>query len=309
MNAPPLVSVIVPTHNRAPMLSDTLVDLVRQDVTFVYEVIVVDDGSTDATQAVVARAAASGAPSVRYVGQPPSGPNAARNAGLKAATGALYVLIDDDVAIPGSWLREMVAGWERRPDLGCYAGRIHLELEARFPRTCGRDPLGETELDLGDEERVITKAFSANMGISREAFATVGEFDEDLPIYGEEEAWLRRLEAAGGGALYVPAAELWHRRSWNDLRIRTLVRNRFRRGRSRYVNAPYVGVDRPTVPTALVRAFAGIRHLVGRRCAIGALNSVFWTGYAVEALVHRVRGPNYRVAVARPGRRSAPPGP
>src|SRR5205823_1288223 len=100
----PVVSVVVPTRDRAGYLDVTLASLADQDFAEPYEVIVVDDGSRDATLEVIAR---HGATLVTH--DPPHGPNAARNAGMAASDADLVAFVDDDVFAPRTWLRELVA--------------------------------------------------------------------------------------------------------------------------------------------------------------------------------------------------------
>jgi glycosyltransferase involved in cell wall biosynthesis len=99
----PLVSVVVPTFNRAKVLRDALDSIARQDVSNV-ETIVVDDGSTDDTEAVVA----SCGHAVQYVRQPHRGAAAARNTGVAHATGRFIAFLDsDDVWLPGKMHAEL----------------------------------------------------------------------------------------------------------------------------------------------------------------------------------------------------------
>src|SRR5687768_9263299 len=86
------ISVVVPAFNAARTLPACLDTLIRQEVGEPYEVIVVDDGSTDTTLAV----AASYGPPVRVVRQPHRGPAAARNAGIRAASGEIVLFTDAD---------------------------------------------------------------------------------------------------------------------------------------------------------------------------------------------------------------------
>src|SRR5207245_8530382 len=99
------VSVVVPTRDRAGYLEVTLASVADQDFAASYEVIVVDDGSGDRTPEVIARAG------VRSIVQdPPQGPNAARNAGVRAASADLIAFVDDDVFAPREGLRARVEG-------------------------------------------------------------------------------------------------------------------------------------------------------------------------------------------------------
>jgi glycosyltransferase involved in cell wall biosynthesis len=109
----PLLSVIIPTYNSARYLPLTLQSLFEQDFT-AYEVIVVDDGSTDET----AQAVAPFSERIRFVAQPNAGSAAARNRGLALAQGELVLFLDaDDLLLPGT-LRRRVDCLQKRPFLG-----------------------------------------------------------------------------------------------------------------------------------------------------------------------------------------------
>ena len=75
--------------------------------------------------------------------------NAARNAGVRAATGDLIVFIDDDVSVPPGWLDALLAGVAAAPDREVYGGPIRARLEGGGPRACGREPPPITTLDHG----------------------------------------------------------------------------------------------------------------------------------------------------------------
>ncbi|RBI82791.1 hypothetical protein DRV85_18045 [Rhodosalinus halophilus] len=115
------VSIVVATHNRAALLAETLGAIAAQRHRPL-EVLVVDDGSTDATEDVVARAAASArraeGPEIRYLRQGNAGPAAARNRGLAAARGAAVLFSDDDdVMAPGA-VAALAAALEAQPAAG-----------------------------------------------------------------------------------------------------------------------------------------------------------------------------------------------
>jgi glycosyltransferase involved in cell wall biosynthesis len=98
-------SVIVPTFNRLPSLRNTLDSLFRQDYSPV-EIIVVDDGSTDATPLYLAELASAGA--IRHIRQENRGPAAARNAGAAIARGTIIGFTDDDCTLPADWVSDYV---------------------------------------------------------------------------------------------------------------------------------------------------------------------------------------------------------
>jgi GT2 family glycosyltransferase len=129
-----LVSVIVPTFNRAYCLGravDSALSQTHRDV----EVLVVDDGSTDGTKALVADRYAND-PRVRYLGQPNSGVSAARNTGLRAAQGDFIALLDSD---------DFWKPWKTELQVRCLAsnpeiGMIWTDMEAVNPEGEVTDP-------------------------------------------------------------------------------------------------------------------------------------------------------------------------
>jgi glycosyltransferase involved in cell wall biosynthesis len=221
---PAAASIVVPTRNRAGYLRVSLDSIRAQELDAPFEVIVVDDGSTDETPAVAERAGA------KLIRTPGRGPNAARNAGLHAAEAALVLFVDDDVDAPSGWLAAYVDGAERHPDADAFGGPIRARFEGRAPRSCGREPAPITTLDLGPDDREAELVWSANMAVRRRAFERVGEFDEDLPQYGEEEEWVTRLRGAGGRVVYLAEARLDHRREDGDAGLGALMRGAFVRG-------------------------------------------------------------------------------
>ena len=274
----PAVSVVVPTCNRAGYLDVTLRSLAVQDAGAPYEVIVVDDGSRDDTSEVVAR---YGARLLR----PDSGhgPNAARNAGIRAARAGLVALVDDDVYAPPDWLGAMLAGAARHPDADALGGPIRARLEGPAPRGCGREDPPITSLDLGSTDREVELVWSANMTLRRAAFERVGPLDERFSTGGDEEEWLRRLREAGGRIVYVAAAALDHRRVGDDARLRSLMRSAYRRGRNMRA---YDGMrDRAPALTRELCVLAGCGwHAMSRRCPQGLVMGAHSAGRLVEAV-------------------------
>jgi glycosyltransferase involved in cell wall biosynthesis len=274
----PVVSVVVPTRDRAGYLDVTLTSLLDQDFSEPYEVIVVDDGSRDTTQDVVRR---HGVRSL--VHEPPRGPNAARNAGARIAEADLIALIDDDVFAPREWLRRFVEGARRHPDADAYGGPIRARFEGPAPRSCGRELPPVTTLDLGSEDRDAELVWSANMLVRQRALERAGEFDEALPTGGDEEDWLRRLTAAGGRVVYVAGAAIDHRRAGEDARLRSLMRSAYHRGYNLRGYDARRGVA-PSVAREL-RVLAGCGwHVVRRACPQGLIMGAHSAGRLMRAV-------------------------
>jgi len=285
----PAVSIVVPTRNRAGYLEVTLASLAAQAPGVPYEVIVVDDGSSDETGAVVERAAAeardgSGPRRVAYLSHKTSrGPNAARNTGIAAARGPLIALIDDDVRVPAGWVGELAAGAVRHRWAEAVGGPIRASLEGPAPRSCGRESAPVTTLDLGPRDCETDFVWSANMAVRRGAIERIGGFDESVPIYGDEEEWLIRLHANGGRVAYVAGAWLEHRRAGDDARLRALARAEYRRGRAAVRNDRRKGSLLPLRRELRDLAGAGW-HTARRRCPQGLVMGAHAAGRIVETV-------------------------
>lgn len=125
MSGSPLVSVIIPAYNAAPYIASA-VDSVLGQTYQNLEVLVIDDGSTDETRAVMAAYAAD--PRVRYHYQENRGEAGARNAGLRLARGEFIALCDaDDLWMPGK-LEVQIPCFEGKPKLGVvYTNTVHVD--------------------------------------------------------------------------------------------------------------------------------------------------------------------------------------
>jgi glycosyltransferase involved in cell wall biosynthesis len=280
------VTVAVATRNRQDTIGDCISSLLEQDLpASQYEVIVVDDESTDRTPEIAKRFERDAAPVVRYQSQPYGGLSVARNRAITDGRGDLVCFLDDDaVATPG-WLAGMVAAANRHHDVECFGGRLLLRLEGRAPRTCGEESLGAT-LDLGDEEHAITRVKGSNMAMRRSAFERIGLFNPALVWRGDEDNWLHRLHEQGGRVLYIPDALVWHRRTASDLRLWNLLKTRFGWGvgqiqYKRETEVPFrARVELRNLRNDLV-------HAVRRRCTGGLLHAAvrlgaLWAGYTGE---------------------------
>lgn len=272
------MSVVVPTRNRAAYLEVALRSLRSQALRAPYEVIVVDDASTDATPEVARRAG------VELVSHDrPRGSNAARNTGIGVARGDLIALVDDDVAAPAGWLRALVDGAERYPVAAVFGGPIRALFEGPAPRSCGREAPPITTLDLGSTDREVEAVWSANMAIRRSAWENAGPFPEAAATGGDEEEWLVALRRTGGRVVYLAEAGLEHRRVGDDARLRALTKSAYRRGR----NLRAWDVRRGNAPTLRheLRVLVGCGwHALMHACPQGLIAGAHSLGRTTEAL-------------------------
>jgi glycosyltransferase involved in cell wall biosynthesis len=271
----PYVSIVVPTRNRSALLADCLASLSTQDYPANnFEIVVVDDGSTDRTPEIVERFANRPAAAlVRYVRLAGTGVNAARNAGIRVAHGDPVCFVDDDIDAPISWLTNLVGGAIRYSEAGCLGGPIRLRIEGSPPPMCGREMLGETELDLGNADAIAFGVCGANMLLRRSALEEVGNFNEALSGPGDEEEWQRRLRARHGCVVYVHDAWLWHRRTASDLRVRRLLCKRFSYG-VKEVDYLYSIGDRVSPSKAFRELVMALGHAARYRCAVGLFAAI-----------------------------------
>ncbi len=183
-----LVSVVIPTYNRADLVCESLDSVLSQDYPN-FEMIVVDDGSTDDTREVIR---ARFGDTVRYIHQHNAGPAAARNTGIRAARGE-YIAFqdDDDLWLPGKLARQVEA-LERRPDHGfCYGQALAADPDGNSTgRTYGASDKGKT----GDNFAVMVRhhaILGPSLVIRRKCLATVGLFDESFLTAEDTELFLR----------------------------------------------------------------------------------------------------------------------
>jgi glycosyltransferase involved in cell wall biosynthesis len=284
----PFISVVIPTRNRAARLEVALRGLVSQEYpSDRYEVIVVDDGSSDGTAAVAEEIAGATPVPIIVLGQSHQGASAARNTGIGVARGDPVCLVDDDVDVPPEWLAAYAAGVHRHPLADCLGGPIRLRFERPPPPCCpAHHHFLASELDMGAADRPTAKLYSANMGLRRRALETVGLFNPWLVIGGEDLEWEERLHAAGGHMVYLGDAGLWHCRSASELRLRRLVRARFARSVAFHRYLILTG-RRISVRRELGRISPLLVHAWRQRCTGGLLAAATFAGYAYGMTRHR----------------------
>jgi len=198
-----LVSVIVPAYNAARTLPVCLAKLENQTVSWSsYEVIVVDDGSTDATREI-----AQGY-GVRLLTQPNHGPAAARNLGVQAAQGEILLFTDADCAPAPDWIAAMIEPLAD-PDVvgvkGAYRTR-QREMVARFVQAEYED-----KYDKMHQERYIDFVDTYAAAYRRCVFADGQGFDPAFPrASGEDVEFSYRLAQRGYKMVFAPGAVVYH---------------------------------------------------------------------------------------------------
>ncbi len=205
------VSVVIPTHNRAQTLPRAM-DSVWAQTHRPIELIVVDDGSTDATREVVSGWAAQHEESehfsARHVYQANRGANAARNRGIREARGTYVAFLDsDDRWVPAKLAKQLAVlrHDERIGDV--YCGVTHIDLVTG--QSIGENVVGEASGDLLRALliRDVTGPTSCHL-LRREVFDAVGVFDEALPARQDWDMWIQVASGYRIGCVPEPLVEL-----------------------------------------------------------------------------------------------------
>ena len=220
----PDISVILATRNRAPQLRGALQRLAGQETgaRFVYEVVVVDNGSTDDTRRVVETARGASPVPVRYVYEPTAGKSWALNAGMRAAQGRVFAFTDDDIEPLAGWLAALWQCFEA--GAMAVSGRVLPLWVAPRPVWLNDQALrllGLGCVDHGEAQRQSASGadcrwVGGNMALRREAAQRVGPYDVRMAREQDSEYYERCLRA-GVPVTYEPRVLVHHRVEGNRL--------------------------------------------------------------------------------------------
>jgi glycosyltransferase involved in cell wall biosynthesis len=276
------VTLLACTFNRSADLREMLETAVAQetDGTFQYEVVVVDNNSSDDTRAVVEEFAARKGPVVRYVFEGRQGKSHALNTGLAAARGGIYTIVDDDFILPRDWVRKIVEAFRAHPDASFVSGKVLPLWQGSVPSWMGPQHWSAIALaDYGDEpfyadetrqvcllacsfRRADVEAaggYRSELGVSKDLIGGV----EDLEI-------LQRLWKRGRRGIYVPHISFQHKVPAS--RATKRYHRRWHVGHGRH----YARLRDAEFERSRVRLFDVPAHLY-RHAAISAIQWVKWT--------------------------------
>ena len=235
-------SVVICTFNRCESLKRALASLKAMVVPqgFEWELIVVDNRSTDSTKAVVEEFARTAGFPVTYLWEGAPGSSEARNAGIRRSRGEIISFLDDDVQVFPDWLMETFKAFSTL-GAACIGGKALLPPHLKFPKWWDHTYEGTIgRCDLGEEVQFNRSAnlniIGANVSFRRFAFEKYGLLDAKLSrrgknlIMGEESEFIRRLRALGEFAAYNPKSIVYHVPDAQRMTISYLSRWYFRRG-------------------------------------------------------------------------------
>jgi GT2 family glycosyltransferase len=214
--AEPALAVLVATRNRAGLLTGLLRSLAaaQRGIQADIQILVIDNGSTDETDAALAEWSAEGRGRERlYVEQP--GKSRALNRALRVTRGALLAFTDDDVEVAPTWISNILDFFAQHPEYDAAMGRVRIPPHVD-PDIVERVRCYETLplFDRGDAVCDVSEMYSCNMVVRRPVIDTVGMFDERLGPgasgFGDDTDYCDRAVHAGLRIGYMPDAIVYH---------------------------------------------------------------------------------------------------
>lgn len=239
-----MISLIVCTRNRAAQLRNCLSSMLSLVAPCEWELVIVDNGSTDATRTVVEDFAASVPFRVRYAQEPVAGLSRARNRGIATAAGDIILFTDDD-CYPEPGYLQAAAQVLSQPRVDYFGGRVllHDASDAAF-----------TIKTSAEVEPIPARSFvpagmvhGANLGFRRRVVDTIGGFNEGLGAgssvnSGEDVEYVARASAAGFSGGYFPGPAVRHHHGRKPYDVRALAWG-YHVGRGAYYTAMLLHSD------------------------------------------------------------------
>jgi glycosyltransferase involved in cell wall biosynthesis len=298
---PPIVdmTVLVCTYNRREDLRELLLSALSQETggAFTYEILVVDNNSSDGTRDLVESLTGEGHDAIRYLFERRQGKSFALNTGLSESRGAVYLIADDDLILPPDYLRRVWDAFRAHPEVSVVAGKV-------LPIWCGAVPACPAWLtqehwsalalcDYGAEKLYtgVNEPICLLAGAFRRAHVeAVGGYHLDLGVSksrigGTEDVdLLARLYEAGHKGLYLP--DLWLKHKVQADRLTKAYHRRWHTGHGRF----YAAMRAPEVEHSSSRLFDVPAHLYRQAMADGASWLSFAArGRSADAFLHETR--------------------
>ena len=261
------ISVIVCTHNRGHYLPQCFASIAAQRSSEPFEVVVVDNGSTDDTPALLQEWSKTD-PRFRSIREDRLGLSRAKNTGVGVARGDFLIFTDDDVIVEPDWIKAYDEFFARQTDRQMIAGGPIIPVAADlrdWPRWLHRQALCDIgSLDYGSG-RLLEQweyLWGANMAIPKRIFSKVGPWKETVGRRGEERGTFEdieyqdRVRMVGSGTWFCPGAIVHHRVDRGTVTPRMVASKAFARGRNEFLqnslrSKPSNSVSKPQLIVSL----------------------------------------------------------
>lgn len=199
----PVASVVICTRNRADVLEENIQSLLQQDH-YAYELIYVNDGSTDNTPDILERHRGD---KVSIISTHGIGPGMARNEGVARTQGEYILFIDDDATAPPNWITDMIRVADTNDAAVLCGGVAPFAMEDRYERYMHH----RMQTTLGPKAKAIKAGPTLSMLIRADIFRDVGGFREEHLEAAEDWDLCLRVGAAGHVVYYAPEPTVVHR--------------------------------------------------------------------------------------------------
>jgi glycosyltransferase involved in cell wall biosynthesis len=204
------ISVVLGTYNRCELLPEAIESLLAQEAGGMrYEIILVDNNSTDRTRDTIEPYLARGDSQLRYLFESQQGVSHARNAGIRAALGTVIAFTDDDVRVSSTWVSELKKAFDLHPEVDYVGGKVVPRWRRAPPGWLTAEnwsPLalvdhGDTPFHTNSDRQVCL--VGANLALRRQVLDVIGVFSPAFPR-GQDHELQRRLWQTGREGLYAP---------------------------------------------------------------------------------------------------------
>jgi glucosyl-dolichyl phosphate glucuronosyltransferase len=242
------ITVILCTYNRCQELTKALDSIVGSSLpsSVQWEVLIVDNNSTDRTHEVVENFCQRFPGRFRYAFESQPGKSYALNSAVREASGDVLVFVDDDVTVSPTWLQNLTGALHTGEWAGA-GGRIILEWPSSLPSWLSvKGPYSRhcfPGFEQGEEPKALLEPpFGANMAFRREMFKKYAGFRTDLgpsasgdiPPHSEDTEFGRRLIAGGERIRYEPSAIVYHPVTQERINKEYFLKWRFDLGRANF---------------------------------------------------------------------------
>jgi glycosyltransferase involved in cell wall biosynthesis len=294
----PALSIVLPTFNRAVELPAAIASALEQTAPADrYELIVVDNNSTDRTEQAVADIARAHPGRVRYVHEARQGVSYARQAGIDSARAPIIAFFDDDVRVSSNWVETILRTFDEHSETECIGGKVLPKWSTPPPVWLTSSHWAPLALqDFGDTAMTVGATnprglISANLACKKTLLDRIGGFSPEFQRVKdgigslEDDEWNRRLWKSGGTALYVP--ELVTTTDVPSTRLTRAYHRRWHRGHGRF----YALLRAEEIERSTVGSLLGVpahMYRAAMRDVSGWITSAL-AGRTDEAFLHEVK--------------------
>jgi glycosyltransferase involved in cell wall biosynthesis len=280
-------SVIIPTYNRMKYLKCALENLFQQDFPD-YEIIVVDDGSSDGTSGYLEQLKKT--KNLSVIHQTNRGPAAARNAGIHAAKGEIIALTDDDCVVPRDWIRKLIKVFEKQ-DIGFAGGIAINKINGNFYSTMSQEITNHVVRFCGSGGKSTSFLTSNNIAYRSVVLQKANCFDTCFRRPGGEERTLNhRILNLNIRGVLVPDLVIEH---YHKMSLRGFFRQQRNYGRGSFILFHIIGPKlrfKPS-PVSPVAHLGLIKSWLKANPFIGMIKIIFYVfilsqnfaGYLLES--------------------------